>query len=146
MLHFPAVEFSPLKRKKVVAEPGGGDITSDGGVLLVREADRHLGLMQAVNGILVDSRSQGKVLHSQLSLLRQRWIEKRCPLLSRLERRFDRGDGVRIHEILVDQFIASFKRPPKEPTLDFDATDDRVHGQQEGRLFQNWVGGGERSR
>ena len=32
----------------------------------------------------------------------------------------------RLHEVLLDQFIASFKRAPKKLILDFDATDDPV--------------------
>ncbi len=36
---------------------------------------------------------------------------------------------------LVDQFIASYAVPPKENIVDFDATDDVVHGNQEGRFF-----------
>jgi len=44
----------------------------------------------------------------------------------------------RIHEVFIDQFIASFKRPPKKLTLDFDATDDAVHGKQEGRFFHGY--------
>jgi hypothetical protein len=36
---------------------------------------------------------------------------------------------------LVEQFIASFREAPAEWILDFAATDDRVHGLQEGRFF-----------
>ena len=36
---------------------------------------------------------------------------------------------------MVDQFIASFDKPPRRLILDVDATDDRVHGMQEGRSF-----------
>jgi len=39
---------------------------------------------------------------------------------------------------MVEQFIASFKRPPKRLVLDFDATDDAVHGKQEGRFFHGY--------
>ena len=34
---------------------------------------------------------------------------------------------------MIDTFIASFKTAPTALILDFDATDDRVHGHQEGR-------------
>ena len=37
--------------------------------------------------------------------------------------------------MIVEQFIASFSDVPKELILDFDATDDTVHGKQEGRFF-----------
>jgi hypothetical protein len=40
--------------------------------------------------------------------------------------------------VLLDQFIASKRRPPKRLILDFDATDDAVHGQQEGRFFHGY--------
>ena len=40
--------------------------------------------------------------------------------------------------ILVDTFIASHDAPPKEIILDFDATDDVVHGGQQGRFFHGY--------
>jgi hypothetical protein len=40
----------------------------------------------------------------------------------------------------VKQFIASFQEAPSEWILDFDATDDRVHGNQEGRHFHGDYG------
>jgi hypothetical protein len=40
----------------------------------------------------------------------------------------------------LEQFIASFKQAPDELILDFDATDDRVHGNQEGRHFHGYYG------
>jgi hypothetical protein len=40
-----------------------------------------------------------------------------------------------MQRILIDQFIASFKMVPEELVLDFDATDDLVHGNQDGRHF-----------
>lgn len=39
---------------------------------------------------------------------------------------------------MVDRFIASFKRAPKRLILDFDATDDAVHGRQDGRFFHGY--------
>lgn len=35
-------------------------------------------------------------------------------------------------------FIESFKKPPKEIILDFDATDDLVHGDQIGKFFHGY--------
>ncbi|KAA3623066.1 MAG: hypothetical protein DWQ08_12045 [Proteobacteria bacterium] len=55
--------------------------------------------------------------------------------LCRFENRADRAMAVQRHEVLLDQFIASFKRPPRRLVLDFDATDDAVHGDQEERFF-----------
>jgi Transposase DDE domain group 1 len=60
------------------------------------------------------------------------------PTLCRLENRIGRATLIRISEVLVDRFIASHARPPGHLTLDFDATDDPVHGRQEGRSFHGY--------
>ena len=44
----------------------------------------------------------------------------------------------RLHEVLVEQFLDSYSQPPEEITLDFDATDDPIHGEQEGRYFHGY--------
>jgi hypothetical protein len=69
--------------------------------------------------------------------------EEDCPLASpstlcRLENRVNRKALVKLSKVLVDQFLDSYDQPPQEITLDFDATDDPVHGQQEGRFFHGY--------
>jgi hypothetical protein len=60
------------------------------------------------------------------------------PTPCRLENRVDRKALVKIAEALVDQFLAAHPKPPEHLTLDFDATDDLVHGEQEGRFFHGY--------
>jgi len=61
------------------------------------------------------------------------------PTLCRLENRITRESLVRISRIFVEQFIASYgQTPPEELILDFDATDDRIHGDQVGRFFHGY--------
>ncbi len=60
------------------------------------------------------------------------------PTLCRLENRIERRTLVRIAGVYVDQFIASHSQPPESLILDFDATDDLVHGHQEGRFFHGY--------
>jgi len=60
------------------------------------------------------------------------------PTLCRLENRIERQTLVRIAKVLVDQFIAAHNQPPEHLILDFDATDDPVHGRQEGRFFHGY--------
>jgi hypothetical protein len=60
------------------------------------------------------------------------------PTLCRLENRVARTTLVKIAEVLVDQFLAAHPTPPEHLILDFDATDDRVHGKQEGRFFHGY--------
>ena len=50
-----------------------------------------------------------------------------------------------MHQVLFEQFVASFSVPPKELTLDFDCTDDRVHGMQVGRAFHGYYDDAENS-
>jgi hypothetical protein len=60
------------------------------------------------------------------------------PTLCRLENRIDRKTLFKLSEVLVDKFIAAHPTPPEHLILDFDATDDRVHGKQEGRFFHGY--------
>lgn len=60
------------------------------------------------------------------------------PTLCRLENRIERRTLIRISEVLVDQFITSHTQPPEHLILDFDATDDLLHGHQEGRFFHGY--------
>src|SRR5205814_6346811 len=46
-----------------------------------------------------------------------------------------------IKNLLVDLFVEAHARPPKQIILDFDATDDPLHGQQEGRFFHGYYDG-----
>lgn len=43
--------------------------------------------------------------------------------------------------LLVECFLESYREPPTEIWLDLDATDDPIHGQQEGRFFHGYYGG-----
>jgi hypothetical protein len=58
--------------------------------------------------------------------------------LCRLENRVERGACVELSKLLVELFIESFDSPPTELVLDFDATDDPIHGEQEGRFFHGY--------
>jgi len=166
LFHFPAV-----KKRALCASFTGGEVTSDGGIALLRQTDRRIGLTKALAKVLPDPRDPERIEHPLLSLIRQRiyglaqgyedlndhdtlrhdlaWqtaVERDQPLASsptlcRLENRADRSVAWAVHAVMVEQFIASFAQPPTELILDFDATDDRVHGQQEGRFFHGYYGG-----
>jgi hypothetical protein len=148
----------------------GGEVTSDGGITLLRQTDRRIGLTRALAKVLPDARDPDRIEHPLLTLVRQRiyglchgyedlndhdtlrhdlaWqtaVERDTPLASsptlcRLENRANRQVAWVVHQVFCDQFIASFREPPQELILDFDATDDRVHGQQEGRFFHGYYG------
>lgn len=43
-----------------------------------------------------------------------------------------------VERLFVDVFLQAHKNPPKEIVLDLDATDDPLHGEQEGRFFHGY--------
>ena len=47
-------------------------------------------------------------------------------------------DGAMIEALLVDLFLEAHRSPPKQIILDLDATDDPLHGHQEGRFFHGY--------
>ena len=57
------------------------------------------------------------------------------PTLSRLENTPTLRDVIRLTYALVDQWIASYARPPSRVILDIDDTCDVVHGHQQLSLF-----------
>ena len=50
-------------------------------------------------------------------------------------------DAAMIETLLVDQFLEAHRSPPKQIILDLDATDDPLHGHQEGRFFHGYYDG-----
>jgi hypothetical protein len=166
--------FSSTTRRQLVAEFSGGSITSDAGLLLLREADRQIGLLDALDAAIPDPRNPDLIAHPQRTLLAQRVYGIACgyedlndhqhlrgdplwqaatdhpgpddalaspPTLCRLENRIARAILVRLAGVLVEQFIASHATPPEHLTLDLDATDDPIHGEQENRFFHGYYDG-----
>ena len=143
-------------------------MTGDGGVMLLGATDRKLGLMDAAARCIADPRSPLLIKHGVRDMLRQRvyglalgWEDlsdhgalrhdvaiqtavgvdapvASAPTLCRLEKWADRATAWRLHEVLVDQFIASFKTVPEELVLDFHAAYNPLHGQQAGRFFHGY--------
>jgi len=166
------IGFSGQGRRRVEADFNGGAITSDAGALLLREADRRLGLTTALAACLSDPRDPTRITHEQVTMLRQRVFGlalgyedlndhstlrddpvfkllggaadgddalASAPTLCRLENRADRVSMWRMAAALVDTLIASHgSNVPEQLVLDFDATDDPLHGKQEGRFFHGY--------
>ena len=161
-------DFPACKSRKIQADFKGGSISNDGGGLLLRQADRRIGLSKALARALPDPRRQNSCEHKLAQLLRQRIYGmalgyedlndhqqlrydpglQTCAeddgklagasTLCRWENRADRHAAWVIHEWLLERFVQSFMHTPKELILDFDATDDPVHGKQEGRFFHGY--------
>jgi hypothetical protein len=50
-------------------------------------------------------------------------------------------DGAKIEALFVDLFVDAHQHPPQQIILDLDATDDPLHGHQEGRFFHGYYDG-----
>ena len=186
-------EFHQLSQRKVKARFDGGKITSDAGVLLLREVERGTGLIAGLAECFRDHRDARLIEHTVEELLGQRIyglclgyedlndhdqlrtdpmlavaVNKADPLGERRRQASDRGkalagrctlnrleltgaevdeqerykkiamDPDRIDGWMVDAFVESHESAPEEIVLDLDATDDPIHGQQEGRFFHGY--------
>ena len=160
--------FSKSKGRKVEASFAGGDITSDAGSLLLREADKAMALTDQLAPLFPDSRNPLYITHSVKTMLKQRLYglalgyedlndhdtlrgdialqtatdsSKKLAsssTLCRLENTASRELAVAVSRQLVELFIQSHRTPPEELVLDFDATDDKIHGKQEKGAYHGY--------
>lgn len=162
------VELGRVGRRVIEAAFDGGDIVSDGGVLLLRQVDQRIGLTKAIGRVFDDRRRRASVTHSMRDMLAQRIYGLCCgwedvcdhnvlrgdlalqtavgrvdalasaPTLNRLETSATREHAAALHGVLLDQFIASKSSRPKELILDIDATHMPLHGAQEKAHFHRY--------
>lgn len=80
MLHDTPVlpGLSPVDGLEVHARFDGGALSSDGGVLLLREIERKMGLSDALASCLTDQRDPARTLHSYTSMIRARIMAIAC--------------------------------------------------------------------
>jgi len=189
----PTFPFQPLGGRAVIARFDGGAVTSDGGALLLGEAERLTGALRQFAACFTDYRDPDATEHTALQLVSQRVSAlalgyedlndhdtlRLDPLLATLVgktdptgqdrlRPQDRGKPLAgkstlnrleltppeanalsryqkivahpeaIERLFVDLFLQAHPVPPTEIVLDLDATDDPLHGHQEGRFFHGY--------
>ena len=182
--------FQPLGARTVVGRFDGGTISSDGGCLLLGEAERLTGTLHQLAACFTDHRDPQASEHTVAQFVAQRVYGlalgyedlndhdqlRRDPLLATLvgkvdptgadrSRSRDRGKALAgkstlnrleltppdataasrypkivahpeaIARLFVDLFLQAHPQPPTQIILDVDATDDPLHGHQEGRFF-----------
>ena len=81
-------------------------------------------------------RDRGKALAGKSTLNRLELTPSNANALSRYQKIV--ADHAAIGALLVDLFLESRKKAPKRLILDMDATDDKIHGEQEGRHFNKY--------
>ena len=186
-------QFDDLAERRVKSDFSGGYLSSDGGLLLVRQIDSQLGLSRRLAGCFHDDRDPRFVEHQLEELTSQRLFgliqgyedlndhnslrvdplfaaavgkadptgmdrpcaeDKGKPLagaatLNRLELgnqsgaeryRKIKADMTLIEDLLIEFGVETLGPDTAEVVLDFDATDDIIHGLQEGRFFHAFHG------
>jgi hypothetical protein len=116
--------FSDLAAKPVVMQFDERQGSSDGGAILLKAADRRLGLTRALAACLQDARQAGKVEHGLDELLRQRVMAIACGYE-------DANDAARlasdpVHKLLVGRDPVAGADLASQPTLSrFENAPDR---------------------
>jgi hypothetical protein len=101
--------------KAVVARFDTPHASSDGGAILLKSVDTHLGLTKRLAGCLVDERQPGKIRHQTIELIRQRVFGIACGYA-------DCNDAARladdaIHKLLVERDPIAGAALASQPTL-----------------------------
>jgi len=169
------LHLAPVGNKAVDLDFDGGLLSSDAGLMLLKDPDEQLGLTRALAAVLKDPRDPRRVHFTLHDLLKQRVLQIAAgyedandantlrhdpifkllldrlpdtgpplasqPTLSRFENHVSRTELYRMARVLVDQFLASYARPPQLIVLDFDDTEDPVHGAQEQARYDSYYGG-----
>ncbi len=83
-------------------------------------------------------RDQGKPLAGKSTLNRLELTPEDADARARYKKIVVRGEAV--DRYFVDVFLQAHERAPERIVLDLDATDDPLHGHQEGRFFHGYYG------
>lgn len=163
--------FDFIAHQPIVVEPVDAQLSSDAGLLPIRQLDEALGLTQQFASVLIDRREGPALKHTYLEMTRVRvygilagyedqndhdalrsdaifkLVTGRSPegddlasqpTLSRFENAIGPRSLWNLQDVLVDQFIASFDKPPTHLTFDVDCFDDPVHGDQQLTFFHGY--------
>ncbi len=155
--------FNDLGSRQVIADFSAGYLSSDGGMLLLRQIDEGLGISRSLARCFYDARNPLFIEHSVRELVAQRLLDPlgsgRAPqdqgkalasasTLNRLE--LGNNKNSRCHKISADHEaieddllrmgVRCLPKHSLEVVIDLDATDDPLHGHQEGRFFHGFYG------
>lgn len=114
--------FKDISNKKIEADFNGGEVSSDGGILFLREVENRIGLIKKITDSLRDRRHPGYVKHQLLELFKQRVFQIACGY----------EDGNDSNELREDPVmkIACDRLPDDEQTLASQPTISR---------FENYI-------
>ena len=150
----PLPGLSSVSSKPVVVKFDGGLLSSDGGILALREVEQRLRIADRLAACMVDPRAPDQITHSLADIIRFRLLMisagyedgndanslrsdpmfKMALDLSPSDRELCSQPTISRLENLPDA-RALLRQVPKRITLDIDDTFDAVHGGQQLRLF-----------
>ena len=156
--------------KKVEVRFNAEQVSNDGGLLLLKEVESQIGIIDGLASCVNDTRHQSYVKHGTGQMLRQRIMQiaagyedandcnalrndgilKVCtgqeqsmatqPTMSRFENHVGKKELYNMAKVFVDGFISSYSSQPKAIILDCDDTAALLYGQQELGLFNTYYG------
>jgi len=169
--NIPALfNVSSFNKKPVEVKFISEQISHDGGLLLLNEVEKQLGLIEKLAECINDTRHQSYVLHGTRSMLKQRVMQiaagyedandcntlrndgilKICagqehtlaaqPTMCRLENLPGSKELYNMAKVFIDNFIVSYPKAPDLIILDCDDTNALTYGQQELSLFNTYYG------
>ena len=101
------INFGGFGRRVIEADFSGGGLSSDGGLLLLRQVDRHLGLSRAAAAAIPDSRDPERIRHSLRDLLAQRLFGLCCGYKDLNDHKTLRDDVLMQTAVSRDEALAS---------------------------------------
>ena len=162
------IDLGKINRKNIEVNFTGGTITSDAGLLVLKEIEEKTKFLEQVASVIPENRQQEKIQHSKYSQIVQRVhgliqgyedcndhetlrddkaLQLSCnreeslsspPTLSRFENAITMDDCKNIAIKIFEYIIEKEEKAPVEIILDFDSSDIEIYGDQEGKHYHGY--------
>lgn len=162
------IHLGKIKNKNIEVNFSGGIITSDVGLLALRNIEEKTKFLEGIASVIPDYRQAGKVQHSKLSQVTQRvhslvqgyedcndhetlrddkTLQLSCnreeslsspSTLCRFENAITMDDCKNIAIKIFEYIIEKEEKDPEEIILDFDSSDIEIYGDQEDKHYHGY--------
>lgn len=162
------IHLGKINRKNIEANFTGGDLTSDAGLLALRNIEEKTKFLEGIASVIPENRQPKKIQHSKYSQIIQRVhgliqgyedcndhatlrddkaLQLSCnreeslsspSTLCRFENAITMEDCKNIAVKIFEYIIEKEKEAPTEIILDFDSSDIEIHGDQEGKHYHGY--------
>ena len=162
------IHLGKINRKNIEANFTGGDLTSDVGLLALRNVEEKTKFLEGIASVIPENRQQEKIQHSKYSQIIQRVhgliqgyedcndhetlrddkaLQLSCnseeslsspSTLCRFENAITMDDCKNIAIKIFEYIIEKEEKAPEEIILDFDSSDIEIYGDQEGKHYHGY--------